>query len=638
MTDAEGYTGPPPGERGGEDRDWQNRIVGHGAEAPDQIMANPRNWRIHPSDQQLALAGSLGAVGWVRSVTVNRRTGFLVDGHARVLLAMRHGEASIPVEYVDISDEEEALVLATLDPLAAMAGADAQMFAGLMASIETNDAALSGLLDAIGQGLGIGASNVTSEGEGAGDQAAAPSLAERFGVPPFSVLDARQGYWQDRKRAWVALGIQSELGRGENALDISATMAGITDPAEREAWNAERREGPRRKPGDNLLGLSEQAEAYRNSEGEYAKRGKGRGRGGRASKNAGKPDAVTGGLTFVSGAPRTDPVSKAILKVGSSGKASTLGSTPGREGKLLGGSAMDGSWVRRVKGEGYTGLGANSNGTSIFDPVLCELVYRWFTPPAGRILDPFSGGSVRGIVASILGRQYVGVDLRPEQVAANVAQAQAIIGGRGLDGPIPEWRIGDAADLDALDDGGDEAEAFDLIFTCPPYGPLEIYSDDAADLSQIAARDPEAFLAAYRASIRQALARLAPDRFAVFVVGDYRRPDGHYANFIGETVKAFEDAGAALYNEAILVTAVGSLPIRVGRQFANGRKLGKTHQNVLTFVKGDWRAAVAACGAISVEVPLAPEEGAEELDDGSADPEAEDQAQAEGADNAEGPA
>ena len=42
----------------------------------------------------------------------------------------------------------------------------------------------------------------------------ASTLAERFGVPPFSVLDARQGYWQDRKRAWLSLGIKSEIGRG----------------------------------------------------------------------------------------------------------------------------------------------------------------------------------------------------------------------------------------------------------------------------------------------------------------------------------------------------------------------------------------------------------------------------------------
>jgi len=40
------------------------------------------------------------------------------------------------------------------------------------------------------------------------------TLADRFGVPPFSVLNAREGWWQDRKAAWIALGIKSELGRG----------------------------------------------------------------------------------------------------------------------------------------------------------------------------------------------------------------------------------------------------------------------------------------------------------------------------------------------------------------------------------------------------------------------------------------
>src|SRR5213079_1074313 len=67
-----------------------------------------------------------------------------------------------------------------------------------------------------------------------GPAEARQTLAEKFGVPPFSVLDARQGYWQERKRAWIALGIQSELGRGGNQLDMSATMAGITDARERD--------------------------------------------------------------------------------------------------------------------------------------------------------------------------------------------------------------------------------------------------------------------------------------------------------------------------------------------------------------------------------------------------------------------
>jgi hypothetical protein len=64
-----------------------------------------------------------------------------------------------------------------------------------------------------------------------------------------------------------------------------------------------------------------------------------------------------------------------------------------------------------------------ASGTSIFDPVLCEIAYRWFCPPGGTVLDPFAGGSVRGIVTARLGRPYVGIELRAEQVAANQAQA-----------------------------------------------------------------------------------------------------------------------------------------------------------------------------------------------------------------------
>lgn len=98
--------------------------------------------------------------------------------------------------------------------------------------------------------LGIGdIVDEPSEGDTPTQEQARATLAERFLVPPFSVLDARQGYWQARKSAWIALGIQSELGRGENALDMSATMAGITDEAERAAWNTQRRESPRHKAG-----------------------------------------------------------------------------------------------------------------------------------------------------------------------------------------------------------------------------------------------------------------------------------------------------------------------------------------------------------------------------------------------------
>lgn len=123
-----------------------------------------------------------------------------------------------------------------------------------------------------------------------------------------------------------------------------------------------------------------------------------------------------------------------------------------------------------------------------------------------------------------------------------------------------------------------------MIFSCPPYGDLERYSDDPRDLS---AQDHEAFLRNYRTIVAASVALLADDRFAVFVVGDFRDERGLYRNFVAETIRAFHDAGAHLYNDAVLVTAVGSLPIRVRKQFTGNRKLGRTHQNVLVFWKGD---------------------------------------------------
>ena len=93
---------------------WRNRIVGHGDVAPDQLLANPRNWRTHLRAQQRALAGALTEVGWVPQVLVNRTTGNLVDGHLRVELAISRGEPTVPVTYVELTEDEERVVLASL--------------------------------------------------------------------------------------------------------------------------------------------------------------------------------------------------------------------------------------------------------------------------------------------------------------------------------------------------------------------------------------------------------------------------------------------------------------------------------------------------------------------------------------------
>lgn len=276
-------------------------------------------------------------------------------------------------------------------------------------------------------------------------------VAERFTLPPFTILDARSGDWQERKRAWASLGINSEVGRTENLLRMSDTCS----------------------------------------------------------------------------------------------------------------------------------LGEKD--TSIFDPVVCELAYRWFCPAGGQVVDPFAGGSVRGIVAGALGRHYWGCDLRPEQIAANEAQADEI-----APRVRPVWVCGDSMETLA------DAPAADFVFSCPPYGDLEKYSDDPRDLSTM---DWHAFVAAYKRIILRAVGRMKPDTFACFVVGDFRDGRGFYRNFVSETIDGFEQAGARLYNEAILATMIGSASMRVTKQFESGRKLAKTHQNVLVFCKGDWKKAAARCAA-----------------------------------------
>ncbi len=125
---------------------WRNRIVGAGEAAPDQLLAHPGNWRRHPPAQRDALRGSLTEVGWVQQVLVNRQTGHVVDGHARVEEAISRGESTVPVLYVDLDPDEEALVLATLDPIAAMATTNEASLAALLSELHVDDAALRALL------------------------------------------------------------------------------------------------------------------------------------------------------------------------------------------------------------------------------------------------------------------------------------------------------------------------------------------------------------------------------------------------------------------------------------------------------------------------------------------------------------
>jgi len=146
---------------------WRNRIVGHGEEEPAQLLANPLNFRVHPKPQQDALAGVLDQVGWVQDVIVNQRTGHVVDGHLRVSLAISREEPTIPVVYVDLDEHEERLILATLDPLAAMAATDSDKLSELLAEVSADDSSTRAMLDQLAQDAGVLSENPTAEDPGA---------------------------------------------------------------------------------------------------------------------------------------------------------------------------------------------------------------------------------------------------------------------------------------------------------------------------------------------------------------------------------------------------------------------------------------------------------------------------------------
>lgn len=367
-------------------------------------------------------------------------------------------------------------------------------------------------------------------GNPASDYDTGDILARRFGVVPFSVLDARQGRWQKRKRAWVELGIKGEEGRidtsTESEQEFGAQRTGPNSP-----WRTHGYKDPAKcyntgRPGDLQAELKQ-----RNVADE-------KGYGFAAAKNAGLDEKTQRAMGVMAGDVQ-----------------------PGKDGVA---------------------------GTSVFDPVLCESVYKWFAKPGGSILDPFAGESTKGIVAAYLGYDYTGIELRQSQIDANNRQAgivQAKVQERmGQTIPMPQWVLGDSSKLSDVLDEHAPFEQYDFLWTSPPYYDLEIYSESEKDGS--AFETYEKFIAWYRDIFAQAVARLRDNRFLAVKVGEIRDEKGFYRNFVGDNITVFRDLGLHYYNEIILVTAVGSLPVRIGNMFPNYRKIGKTHQNILVFYKG----------------------------------------------------
>jgi DNA modification methylase len=116
---------------------WVSRIIDQADVDPRTLIPNPQNWRKHPRAQQVALDAALDEIGWIQRVIVNRTTGHMIDGHLRVERALATKERSVPVSYVELSENEERIALATFDPLSALATTDQSVLDALRRNVES---------------------------------------------------------------------------------------------------------------------------------------------------------------------------------------------------------------------------------------------------------------------------------------------------------------------------------------------------------------------------------------------------------------------------------------------------------------------------------------------------------------------
>lgn len=328
-------------------------------------------------------------------------------------------------------------------------------------------------------GLDVWQNKEWENGESSGATNSKPanaSLNDRFIVPPFSILDTRKGYWQERKKKWREL-------IGDNGESRNDTL--ITSPEIKYKDLYQRTRQHREELG---ITFKEYLDKY-------------------------VPDDV-----------KEREASKVL-----------------------------------------------SAGVSLLDPVMAEIVCRWFGQDNCKTFDCFAGDSVFGYVSAHLGNEFIGIELRPEQARLNNERVEGMT-ARYIN-----------------DDGQNVAQHIapdsqDLLFSCPPYFDLEKYSDLENDASN---QDSyEDFIKILENAFKAAVGCLKDNRFAVIVVGDVRdKSTGFYYDFCGDIKRIFKEAGMPLYNEIILVETGASTALRAGR-YMESRKVAKMHQNILVFYKG----------------------------------------------------
>lgn len=397
----------------------------------DKLIPYINNAKQHTESQVTKIASSIREFGFVNPVLIDKDYN-IIAGHGRVEAAKKLGLDNVPCVYIEgLSDTQRKAYILADNRLGELAEWDMDLVTSELEALQEQD-------------FNIDLTGFELPEEYGGEKVEHGKLTDKFIVPPFSVLDTRRGYWQDRKATW------------------------------------------KKYIGDKGQGRDEAAVIENHFE-EY-------------------------------------------------------------------------------------GYGGAFEKMSILDPVLCEVMLKWFAPDDCRCFDVFAGDTSFGFVSSYLGHKFTGIELRQEQVDFN-REHTAAVGATYI-----------------CDDGRNvlkhiKKESQDFLFSCPPYFDLEVYSDLENDASN--QKTYTEFYKIIDQAFTDAVQCLKDNRFAVIVCGDVRdkKSKGYYC-FPDDIKRTFIKNGLVLYNEFILVDPIGTATVRANKSMET-RKAVKVHQNVLVFYKGD---------------------------------------------------
>lgn len=212
--------------------------------------------------------------------------------------------------------------------------------------------------------------------------------------------------------------------------------------------------------------------------------------------------------------------------------------------------------------------GVNGGKASVFNPQLAQMILSAYCDPNSTIYDPFGGGGTRGYIATKMGHEYLGVEIRKEEVDRIKKQ-------------MIDWELN--FDM-ILDDSRNYIpnKKFDFSFTCPPYYDLELYSDINGDLSNCS--DYYSFLTDLKKVVKNVYDCLNDGGISVWVVGNFRKKNGEMEHLNGDLVKIAKSIGFRFWDEIIWQGASNVALTRCGN-FKSNRKCVKMHEYVLIFKK-----------------------------------------------------